>query len=111
MTWFEEANAQFAHKWAETARKELEKDLKSLKIKKEAHTMKVSYNGFTGELINLDRMSNGDIGGPVELPARPSNQWYYSLSIYDREKQVTHFFIGVKIEDVKFLGGAVSLCG
>lgn len=68
---------------------------------KEEHTMKVSYNGFTGELVKLERkpdmkMFNSHIG------------YIYDLSIYDSGKQVTHSFTGAKLEDVKFLGWAVS---
>lgn len=59
--------------------------------------MKVSYNGFTGELVKLERAF-----------CRPAS---YDLSIYDSEKQVTHSFTGVKLEDTKFLGGVVSFGG
>lgn len=55
--------------------------------------MQVSYNGFTGELVKLERHTV---------------YCYYDLSIYDSEKQVTHSFTGVNLEDVKFLGGEVS---
>lgn len=65
--------------------------------KKEATTTKVSYSGFTGELVKLERSF-----------CRPE---IYDLSIYDSEKQVTHSFTGVKVEDVKFLGGAVTFGG
>lgn len=66
--------------------------------------MQVSYNGFTGELVKLEKMDT--------LLLRPYVQRdIYNLSIYDSEKQVTHSFTGVKLEDVKFLGGAVSFGG
>lgn len=58
---------------------------------KEATTMQVTYNGFTGELVKLERETIG-------------SYTLYILSIYDSEKQVTHSFTGVKLEDVKFLG-------
>lgn len=73
-------------------------------VEKEEPTMKVSYNGFAGELVKLERkpdmkMFNSHVG------------YIYDLSIYDSEKQVTHSFAGVKMEDVKFLGGAVAFGG
>lgn len=69
--------------------------------KKEAYAMQVSYNGFTGELVKLGR--NPDM--------KMCHGYIYDISIYDSEKQVTHSFTGVKLEDVKFLGGAVSFGG
>lgn len=65
--------------------------------KKEATTMQVTYNGFTGELVNLEKTF-----------CKPQS---YDLSIYDREKHVTHSFTGVNLEDVKFYGGAVAFGG
>lgn len=65
---------------------------------KEEPTMRASYNGFTGRLEKLERKITAFGCG-------------YDISIYDSEKQVTHSFIGVKLEDVKFLGGAVSFGG
>lgn len=63
--------------------------------------MQVSYNGFTGELVKLEKMDT--------LLLQPYVQRdIYNLSICDSEKQVTHSFTGVKLEDVKFLGGAVT---
>ena len=64
--------------------------------KKGVETVKVTYKGFTGELGKLERTHYGDCR--------------YSLSIYDSEKNVTHSFTGVNLEDVKFLGGLVSFC-
>lgn len=65
--------------------------------------MQVSYNGFTGELVKLERATYG-------IP-RSASETLYGLVIYDSEKQVTHSFTGVKLEDVKFMGGAVSFGG
>lgn len=76
--------------------------------KKEAPTMKVEYNGFTGELVKLERTFNGATEIPVDLLGNPYHKWFYTLSVYDAEKKVTHSFDGVKLEDIKFLGGAVS---
>lgn len=67
--------------------------------KKEATTMQVTYNGFTGELVKLER---------EDLHAFGMKDRVYNLSIYDSEKQVTHSFTGVKQEDMKFSGGEVS---
>ena len=61
--------------------------------------MQVTYNGFTGELDKLERGYRTSIG------------IVYDISIYDSEKNVTHSFTGIKLEDVKFLGGAVSFGG
>lgn len=62
--------------------------------------MQVSYNGFTGELVKLERNDVPFNGGR-----------FYDLSIYDSEKRATHSFTGVKLEDVKFLGGVVMFDG
>lgn len=66
---------------------------------KETPTMQVTYNGFIGELDKLER------------EYRPSIGIVYNLSIFDGDKAVTHSFTGVKLEDVKFLGGAVAFGG
>lgn len=73
--------------------------------------MQVTYNGFTGELVKLERSFTGRFEIPVELDGAANAKWLYDLSIYDIEKQVTHSFTCVKIEDVKFLGGGVSFGG
>ena len=78
--------------------------------KKEATTMQVTYNGFTGGLVKLERTSV-DVTlrtSIIGMPTQQSDSWNYDLSIYDREKHVTHSFTGVKLEDVKFSGGAVT---
>lgn len=99
MTWLEEANAQFAQKWVEMAKKEIKKCLEQSKSRKEVHVMKVSCNGFTGDLVKLERH---------DLALYGCTGFDYSLSIYDSEKRATHSFTDVKLEDVKFLGGEVS---
>jgi len=74
---------------------------------KEATTMQVTYNGFTGEMVKLEKKETGAYKiTPYDMYKRPV--YGYDLSIYDSEKQVTHSFTGVKLEDVKFLGGAVT---
>ena len=65
--------------------------------KKEDATMQVTYDGFTGELVKLEKTF-----------CRPQS---YNLAIYDSEKQATISFTGVKLEDVKFLSGAVTFGG
>lgn len=73
--------------------------------KNEATTMQVSYSGFTGELVKLEhknRTYNSMTGEDFAS---------YDLSIYDSEKHVTHSFTGVKLKDVKFVGGEVSFGG
>lgn len=79
--------------------------LDALNEKKEAPTMQVEYNGFTGELVKLERKENRY----AALPGIGIQR--YNLSIYDAEKRVTHSFDGVNLEDIKFLGGAVSFGG
>lgn len=68
--------------------------------------MHVSYNGFAGELVKLERRTI-----PGNFITDTKAAIVYDLSIYGSEKQVTHSFSGVKLEDVKFLGGAVSFGG
>lgn len=65
-------------------------------------TMKVSYNGVTGELVKLEKKSTDYHIPPGAYITE------YSLSIYDSEKRATTTFEGVNLEDVKFMGGAVS---
>ncbi len=88
-------NLVFAHKV-------LPESVFNTKEKEEANTMQVTYNGFTGELVKLER---------EDLRAFGMKDRVYNLSIYDSEKQVTHSFTGVKLEDVKFSGGVVSFGG
>ncbi len=59
--------------------------------------MQVTYNGFTGELVSLEKT----ICTPM----------LYDLSIYDREKMVTYSFTGVNPHEIKFPGGAVTFGG
>lgn len=65
--------------------------------KREATTMQVTYNGFTGELVKLERKQQ-----PM------FERCFYDLSIYDSERQVTHSFTIIKLEDVKFSGGEIG---
>lgn len=70
--------------------------------KEEKSTMKVTYNGFTGELVKLEQ---------EDLHAFGVKDRIYKISIYDSEHQVTHSFTGVRLEDVKFLGGVITFGG
>lgn len=70
--------------------------------------MQVTYNGFTGELVKLERVPRDRADVPI---GAKFSRLPFDLSIYDSEKNVTHSFTGVKLEDVKFLGGAVSFGG
>lgn len=67
------------------------------KEKAEKSTMNVTYNGFTGKLLKLERTHYGDSR--------------YSLSLYDGDKNVTHSFTHVKLEDVTFSGGVITFGG
>lgn len=66
--------------------------------KKEESAMKVSCKGTIGELVNLKREEV--ISGFV-----------YELEIYDDVKKVTYLFHNLKLEEIKFLDGAVSFGG
>lgn len=66
--------------------------------------MQVSYNGFTGELVKMEQCRKEFLNPHAE-------KTIYDLSIYDSEKQVAHSFTGVKLEDMKFLGGTVVFGG
>jgi len=70
----------------------------ALNKEKEENTIQVTYNGFTGELVNLERIKCPPLNGA----------YIYDISIYDDEKRCTHSFTSVKLKDVKFLGGGVS---
>ena len=75
--------------------------------KKEDTTMKVTYNGFTGELVKLEKKETGRYTlSPFDTEKH--SVFGYDLALYDSEKQATISFSGVKLEDVKFLGGEVT---
>lgn len=79
------------------------KYMEPMEKKKEAvKVLKVSYNGFTGELVKLEKKSVYSHHNMV--------QTLYALDIFDAEKKVTHSFAGVKLEDIRFFGGAVVFC-
>lgn len=76
--------------------------------KKEAPTMQVTYNGFTGELLKLERVSRDKSDVPIGIKF---DQLPFDLTIYDSEKQIIYSFTGVKLKNVNFLGGAVTFGG
>lgn len=75
--------------------------------------MQVSYNGFTGELVKLERSTSGKFKFPVGLTETENIEfeWLYDLSIYDSKNHVTHSFSGIKMKEVKFMGGVVTFGG
>lgn len=70
--------------------------------KKEDETMQVTYNGFTGELVKLERTF-----APYPYVAKYAT-YDLVLSILKDGVCAKVSFTGVKMEDVKFLGGMVS---
>lgn len=65
---------------------------------KEETVVKVCYKEFKGELVKLERKEA--YGGHL-----------YDISIFDVEKKVTYSFTKADLQDLKFLGGAVSFGG
>lgn len=94
MNWFEEYIYELLRKDAEKYRKMIVAELKQ----KEATTMQATYNGFTGELVKLERIKCPPFNGAH----------IYDISIYDSEKNMTHSFTGVRMEDMEFSGGVVK---
>lgn len=83
------------------------KEMRALRNKKETTTMQVTYNGFTGELVKLEKKETGRYTpSPFDTEKHPVSG--YDLTLYDSEKQAAISFTGVKLEDVKFLGVEVS---
>ena len=72
--------------------------------------MQVTYNGFTGELVKLEKKETGRYTvAPYGTEKHPV--FGYDISIHNREKKATISFTGVKLEDVKFLCGEVTFGG
>lgn len=74
--------------------------------------MQVTYNGFTGDLVKLERYSQSVIKVPDDDgELKITNFWIgdtWDVLILDKEKAEFRHFTGVNLEDVKFLGGAVT---
>ena len=68
--------------------------------KEEKPTMKATYNGFTGELVKLEKLERMHYG-----------DCRYSISLCDDDKNVTYSFSCVRLEDVKFSGGVMIFGG
>lgn len=64
--------------------------------------MKVTYNGFTGELVKLEA---------TYLSKSEDIDSTYNLVIFDRGKRVECSFRDVKLADVKFIGGTATMSG
>lgn len=74
----------------------------------EERKMKVSYKGFTGELLKLEREEKQS-GGLASLSgSRCEPFFFYKLDIFDKEKDAKISFHDVLLRDVKFLGGEVT---
>lgn len=73
--------------------------------------MQVTYNGFTGELVKLERKAtqifsykpDGEMNAKTFF-VEPG----FNLVIYNESNGEIRAFSDVKLEDVKFLGGAVT---
>lgn len=74
------------------------------RTKQEEPTMKVSYKGFTGILMNLrgSAFKKQTILGDSKISV------VYDIEIFDESRNVTYSFKDAKAEDIKFLGGSVS---
>lgn len=72
--------------------------------------MKVTYNGFTGELVKLERKETVITSGPFECRGAVRVN-LYDLSIYDDKNKCIHSFTGANLEDVKFSGGVMIFGG
>lgn len=81
-------------------------------LESEERKMKVSYKGFTGDLIKLEAEKSSDVNfifcdGP--LPVKHDGYTgKYTLELWDEEKSAKISFPGVSLKDVKFLGGEVT---
>lgn len=75
------------------------------KEKKEEYTMQISYNGFTGELVKMERTF-----APYPYVAKYAT---YDLTITVLKEGVCAdvHFTGAKMEDLQFHGGAVTFDG
>lgn len=89
------------------------KEMCALRNKKEA-TMQVTYNGFTGELVKLERKATSIFSYKPD-GGRETKSFFmepdFNLIIYDEDKREVLTFTSVRLEDVKFSGGEVSFGG
>lgn len=90
---------ELASAFIEAYNKTIGDEIREQIAERRSATMKVSCKGFTGELEKLEKK------------IMPVHGVHYDISVYDEEKDVTYVFEDVRLEDVKFLGGAVSFGG
>ena len=103
MSWIEDTVSSNLERYSKFIADALRHQYKNIqREEKENATMQVTYNDFTGDLVKLEREDLSVFGVKDRI---------YNLSIYDSEKQVTHSFTGVKLEDVRFSGGTVTFGG
>lgn len=96
-------------------RKEMEEVIESWNksvSESEECKMKVSYKGFTGELLKLEAEKASDVNFVFcdwQLPVKHAGYTgKYTLELWDEEKAAKISFSGVSLKDVKFLGGEVT---
>lgn len=74
-------------------------------------TMKVTYNGVTGELIKLERKATQIFSYKPDGEMKTQTFFVepdFDLIIYNEEKRELRAFSNVKLSDVRFSGGEVS---
>lgn len=76
-------------------------------MKKEATTMQVTYNGFTGGLVKLERKVIDPESLYIDsVPIKFADG--YELQIFTPDNSGIVAFTGVKLKDIKISGGAVT---
>lgn len=81
--------------------------LSGTRTKKEATTMQVTYNGFTGELVKLERKVIDPESIYIDsVPIKFADG--YELQIFTPDNSGIVAFTGVKLKDIKISGGAVT---
>lgn len=114
MTWIEQSVSYNSEKWKRDLAKIVYDELKKTTHEKEATNMQVSYNGFTGELLKLERKATQIFSYKPDGEMQAKTFFVepgFNLVIYDEGKGEIRAFSDVKLEDVKFFGGAVSFGG
>lgn len=77
---------------------------------KEESTMQVSYNGFTGELVKLERKVIDPESLYIDsIPIKFADS--YELQIFTPDNGGIVSFTGVKPQGIKILGGVVTFDG
>ena len=98
-----------------SSRKEMEEVIESWNkavSESEERKMKVSYKGFTGDLIKIEAEKSSDYNfifcdGPLPIK-HAGYTGKYTLELCDEEKAAKISFSGVSLNDVKFLGCEVT---